>query len=1753
MSLFRAINFEAAEDNSAVVVENVDTTAELQIEKSYQIYDEIMHLYYSKLYKQAISKFNTLFDMSIFKMDNETDNLQEDIINYMAIFDNVDDSVGESEIDPKYFETGKIFIGENVFFDFYYRNEKLDHLRYLVFRNYAMCLYDYLLDQLQSNEDKNIHWGNFIYISRVILMTSLKSLTFIDVIEPDLNFITMILNLLYSFKLDKLTRNFIEFITINTKHIFTTNVRSKMLPKTLSIIQLEINALKKIHIDKYNLSMVMNSLIEKFELASSSQQLTNKNSTLFNKINEYSTQFKAHIAKKNNDLKENIIIDYHNWNNFVSEIVDLTNQEDPEYIFGEENPDPYNSFEPYESITKVEFTLKDEITAKDFGQNLGNTISTRLETFQNKNTINIDVGFIENITNKRIEKQNINNNVDPAVSKKRTSQRVKNLSEDIKRDEETTSLQLKYLVFLDELCENGLPKFIKNSDMENFDYLKDSRFTDFEKCHSDVYDLFENWDKKMSDMFMDYNDHSDNKTGKPDKTGNQLLDVIITKLIENFQNKVSSDEIPVDSFQKFFSFIKAFPKNHYFQIKYQIIEFLVCFGYLKNETLITRYKWPPDMLSNIEFMFLSSHDYFLSNYDPNNLDDYCNAICIYEYLIELYLKNHKKMKRSKHKNVVLIKQVKELQDRIEAWNLNFFSISDFFIETRVEVPKEMYIKKIWSEIFYQKVAYEDDYVNFGDDVNQVLDFFESLGTNFSIQNYNYIELPSINFSTLQLLKTKEIMSNESGSSGSLTKFLKVMVNFQQILSLNDENSWEFILAKFIDNVKDPLVFNDILITILENITSANDVDFYTVDSIFKQVLNTFMEFLKSSGYKSNLLSRYNVLIDILNKVFICVQTYTDFLNKEIENGIKPIFEILTANKTLDHDINIWNLYTLIYSVVNYETICKNEQYGEGKSFFKKAKISAKKWKDYLSHVSVLFCFHYQMFNMANSKNLEVSVDEQYFTSNILNNQHLLLAGMNTCSYGNKVFLKYSQRNLMSLQGYIPAKNLLNQVLFCNYGLSLNNELDDHHTNEDGGANNKLENIDIEDYLVMCNYVIKKYWNSEQGLLNKLFSNSNYKSEIEKIVMLIPWKHYTTHPVVQSNQKSLDSYLSKDLSFSVFTNEAPLEIMATGTDYEKVVNTKVLLAASINFLELYFVRKAKDLDITSLITGVHSSTYNTIEQIIELLKTNIIFNMSCYEAWYLLGYCYLILLEFDLNSSADKINSDSKKMHTSTNQKKAVLCFLEALRILNRTQVLRSEQEEDMTIFYLGVGNALYESYVLPMGKAVFKVEKGNIEKDFKPYYDEYSDGFFIIKEEILKMFIRKTYETGLQFLTSCKEDQNYNFKFFITHSVCDYVEFTQYDVEQTNLQTFTFLSVVCDWAIETGKHIGYTFGHLYSNLYFNNTVLSTKNLNESKNYNDFKDLQRIFSLLLDRYQNVHLRQNFNNLLNLEKRNVLDTTEFCKYLSNACSSMIKKTKDKTMDSHQEQLVLSLIQYDLQDYKEILKNLWPVISLTSPVKPLVNINQFSIQKAGQLFVNMSLIAEMYMSCLYKLDNLTAFPSIFRKLKRSGSRMYGNVKIYDKWVLLAIEKVQTKYFNLPSEIQTPPEDLLTTIEMLKNEESVKEEEFNSTEINEYVKKFSLTERYTDVLIMHEIPNNETYANAALLLFLHTIVEPYRLNCDKSKYHEYKSEVNKRYHNASTTLNFKFLRKDLIKGMASIIKKLDTVVSSELENVVDRFIYDE
>lgn len=1747
MSLFKAINFETSGETITAASDNVDTTAELQIEQSYQIYDEIMHLYYSKLYKQAISKFNILFNMAIFKMDNESENLLEDIIDYMQLFDHTDSKSDNDEINPKYFELGKPFISDNVFFDFYYRHEKLDHLRYLVFRNYSCCLYDYINEQLELNTSNCIVWSNFMYISKAILVTSLKCLAFIDVVEPDTQFVTITMNLLKSFHSIKLARNFIEFVVTNTHNLFPTRTRSKMLPKTLQIIETEIKLLKTLHISESNISPVMTSLIEKFELAIGSMQI-NKGSKIFDMIATYVKAFNVYTKSRNDNLKENIIVEHQDWNAFVDEIVNLTSRDNSFYVYGNENPDPYNAFEPYESITKLEFTInKDKITEEP-KEELSQIPNTHENISDMGKTFDVNVGFISNIASKRNEKLANERNSESLVIKKRISQRVKNLSEDNKREEESSSLQLRYLNFLEELCADGVPKYISNDSMESFEYLKDTRYSDFEKIHSEVYDLFESWDKSISDKFMDQNENfSIIDNNKNDKNGSQLLDIIINKLIENFQNKTSTEKMPHELLHQFLSSVRSTTKNHYFHVKCQIIEFLLCFSSFEKETLITKYKWPSKLLSNFEFMFLSVHDYFLANMDSNDAADYCNAICIYEYLVELYLKAQKRLTKSKQKTSEMTNQVTNLQDRIEGWNLKFFSVSIYFDEEKHQIPSEAAIKKAWCDIFYQKVAY-DEYTNFGDDVSKIMALFELLGNDFSIQNYNYKELPSINFSTLQLLKTKEILSNEyNASDSSLNNFLNVMVSFEDVINFGDQNSWEFILAKFIGNVKDPLVFNDILITILGNISGSSDVDFSTVDSIFKTVLTTVMNHLRSNDNTCSRV-RYDTLIDCFNKIFICLKTYTDFLNKEIELGMDAILKKVNSHETYDYVKNIFNLYTMIYSVVNYETICKNEHYGESKSFFKKAKVSAKKWKDFLAYISVVFCFEYQMLHISNSSGANFMTQEHYFTANIMNNQHMLLAGMNICSNGNKVFLKYSQRYLMGLQSYAPAKDLLNQTLFCNYGLSLSNYVVDHHSNDVAVNNNKPENIDIEDYLVMCNYVIKKYWNLEEGLLKKLFSNSNYKSEIEKMVLLIPWKHYTTHPVVQSNQKVLDAYLSKDLICSIFTKSAPLEIVSTGTDYEKVVHTKVLLAASINFLELFFLRKAKELDITSLITGIHSSTFNTVDQIIELLKTNIIFNMSCYEAWYLLGYCYLILLDYDLNSSADKINSEQKKLLVCTNQKKAILCFLEALRILNKNSSEVKGPSEDMAILHLGVASCLYEAYSLPMSRTVYKVEKQHTEKDYENFYDEYPDGVYMLKDGVLKMFIAKAYDMGLNHLSNCSEDQNNTLKFFLTHVICDYVEFTQGESEKTNLQTFTFLSVVCDWSMESGKNLGYTFSHLYNNFYFNNTVLSKKNLNEAENYNDFKDLQRLFSMMIERYQSVHLKQNLNSLLNLERKNILDTNEFNKYISNACSSMIKKTKDKTLDSHQEQIVLALMMFDMKEYKEILKNLWPMVSLSSPVKPLINFNYFSVQKPGQSFIDMALIAEMFMCCLYNLNNLVAYPAMFKKLKRSSNKMYGNMKLYEKWLHQAIEKVHGRYKDLSPFTEISSELLLSLMETLKNTETMMIEDFNSSETSSYAHKYTLLERYTDVLILNEMTNDETYENAALLLFVHTILEPYSKNCAKTQHDQYTEEAKK----SDVEFNGARHKKDLLKSMNVILKKMEVLVTGDLENVVDRFIYD-
>lgn len=165
-----------------------------------------------------------------------------------------------------------------------------------------------------------------------------------------------------------------------------------------------------------------------------------------------------------------------------------------------------------------------------------------------------------------------------------------------------------------------------------------------------------------------------------------------------------------------------------------------------------------------------------------------------------------------------------------------------------------------------------------------------------------------------------------------------------------------------------------------------------------------------------------------------------------------------------------------------------------------------------------------------------------------------------------------------------------------------------------------------------------------------------------------------------------------------------------------------------------------------------------------------------------------------------------------------------------------------------------------------------------------------------------------------------------------------------------------------------------------------------------------------------------------------------------------------------------------------------------------------------------------------------------------MHGNMKLYEKWLHQAIDKVHERYEDLSPFTEISSEQLLSLMEALKNTETLKIEDFNSTEAGSYAHKYTLLERYTDVLILNEIANEEIYTDAALLLFVHTILEPYSKNCDKPQYDQYTKEVSKSGVESNTARH----KKDLVKSMNVILKKMESLVTSDLENVVDRFIYD-
>lgn len=1714
MSFFRAVNFETLEDTSTNKQSNKDdiqqtinnSTTELQIENGYELYDEAMRMYGLKLYKESINKFNELLEIDLFRMDNEMVNNLADINDYF-VFSN-ESSLRENRDDNEEYEieeSSEKIIPDICDFSFSYRSEKLDNLRYLTFRNFAMVLYKYLSTEMDKEmTNQRINWKNFVYFMKTIFIMALKCLSFQDVVSPDMKLLELIINFLVSFKSKKLTRNILETVLVENRFLLNSKY---LLPTWKNLISTEIITLNAIHDTDMDVSKVLTKLILKENGANISSNLQGIYSCpkVFQNLNRYINLQKNVGKQKYDEFEEEIEVSFYRWNTLVSKIFDLVPAETCTYNFKKENPDPYSLLGIDESISKVLFKIQDEEKMRAFELQPNLTFMTKeaAESDRKDDTDFISKGvnntgdgdeavstFIGRLELKRKASTEFQEEESNSTNKKRISQRVRNLAEDHQKELQSLEIQSTYLLIFENLLKeiNKTPTletvtFLDPNDMKNIQFTR--KFKGLEYCLSDVYDSFTKWDKQLSEQFI-----GTKKTSSHDfslNASNDIVEQILDKLFHSLHDSdiENAPKLYNEGYYAFLKRVSITDHVHYQQVRIELLKTLLIDNYNKDsKCLINDFLWPTKMSYIVEFLVLCCQDQLLHTLNPSNAEDLLFGVGVYEMLIEMYLKNLKELNRLKNKSGDLFDNVQSLKEKIEAWNLVFFYSSSALKLS--QMSQKTIIRLKWANIFYEKSSMKDDYVSFTEEFQIIQREFDLLGSDFVIGNYNYTEIPPVNSSTLQLLSMKEsLLSNKE--KDSLCQVLEVLYDSSAVTeTATDKTSWYCILAKFVKSMTDPFASMDIWTTVFKSISSKDRLDFQLVDKCFVKILKQLKALFISQEYIANdALHRRLDLLKLLSNLYEIVETYCDFLLKEV---VTPRKNSVIGAERSRHDLNIiLEIYAIIYSIVNYETLVHNELSKE-ESFFDKAKSSAKKWKALLVYFSAVVGFSYDRVISENQ-----NTDRDLQITNFLKNQHSLLSAFNCCDYGNSVFLLYAQRTLFGISS--PEYSaLLQQFLFCNYGFTFNNELETHLTE-------KNENIDAVDSYLLCTHIMRSYLKEDENLLMKLYLPVTLKNDIESVVMFIPGKQYLTDSNVQANRKNLDTYLSMDLRYEfLIENKSVMNIIETGTEYESIVGTNILLAAAVNFLSLYYTRKQKGLDCTSLLTGVHGSSFNSFDNIIELLKTNIIFNGSVFEAWYLLGECYNILAEYDLNSSGDKLNIQSKKDAISDYQKKAILCFLMSLKLFsNEEEPVKHYSDETLFLLYSKVGISLFCAATVPMEGSAFLLNSKNVIAINEEYYDlTYNDETHKLKNVITFFLTNKYLEVAFVTLKKVKHleligDQNLYWFLPVFISIC------QRQLNKPLDDYLEYILFLCDMSVKLNKNITFAFTNLIQQLFYNIDSFEQDGAIDS---NDIIEEQIQKSLvILTHYKDV-FKSVDPDVWKLSTSVNLDSLSFNKILIFFCNGLIKDNKNIVGCDYQERLLKCLICKSIGDFEAVMNCLTPIVSIASPVKPLINIQPANLEQPGHFFVCSTIFSKLLLEALIHLDKVFSLPFVFKKLKRGSNRILGSISIYDQYLEVYTQKIQIKYFGLSDindvemkemffvldemNTQTINMDYLKKPKSDKKTELVKETE----SFSKLIYKYSPEERFMDVLGIFEQKNEnpQLYENVSIIMFIRLIAIPYR-----------------------------------------------------------------
>ncbi|KAK6459780.1 uncharacterized protein RJT20DRAFT_5335 [Scheffersomyces xylosifermentans] len=604
--------------------------------------------------------------------------------------------------------------------------------------------------------------------------------------------------------------------------------------------------------------------------------------------------------------------------------------------------------------------------------------------------------------------------------------------------------------------------------------------------------------------------------------------------------------------------------------------------------------------------------------------------------------------------------------------------------------------------------------------------------------------------------------------------------------------------------------------------------------------------------------------------------------------------------------------------------------------------SYQRLKDILVATITAILIYYKTFYLAQGKKSNSAV------SDLLSIVHEQLGARNLCDSSEGQFLKFAQETLVEF-GDVSERDL-SQLISCryHYNISVSN-----FTPKDHGTSNKDE-LDLDTTHELARFVLPLCF-KKNPIVN--IPKHDTKVLIDEFYAVIGDPNLESNETLSRNDASFDYFLETTRITPRLIRDAFHGLLKT--DFDELATDTRIIKDGLYYLEgllifsSYKVRK-KNMQSRAV----------ELENVIMLLKNDLIYCTDRTESWYLLGQAFGFLVEDDLIWTSDKLTVADRKVGTANLQRKSLLCYLMAI---NGTSHTRSEEERQLIRPIIeglmsSFAKELYSACMEPMSMHAFKVQ-GN------PRFIRKASG---------ASFVNVAQKSPVS-LKLCLKVMQQCFHIAVKSLPTDWTNFYYLSKVQRKLKkdpelVLDTLSIACKIASEQStsqEHIIEPH-YMLSSLVYKYVKFDKLEIRKGLQY-----------FVEDPV--ISLTESINDVKTKE--------QFYKLVVAALKKV--DSYDKKNWQHKPRYRLATILFDeFDDVSEALEEMSSFVSLKATSKTLVSIWKPEQERPGKHFYYTFQYSRFYITLLtHKLD-LIGLISMLPKLRRSNSTM---VQLYTTWEIL------------------------------------------------------------------------------------------------------------------------------------------------------------